>query len=61
MNISLPEDLIDTIEQLIIYEEMLRKEEERENFEFEYAYIEDSFEDTEENSEEDWKIEISMV
>ena len=49
MNISLPEDLIDMIEQLIIYEDMM-KEEERDNFEYEYAYIEEALEDIEKES-----------
>jgi hypothetical protein len=44
MNISLPEDLIEIIEQLIIYEDMVKKEE-RDNFEYEYAYIEEALED----------------
>ena len=56
MDISLTEDLIKIIEQLIIYEEM-EKQEEIDNFQYEYAYINDV---VEEKEKQDWKIEISM-
>jgi len=39
MDISLPEDLMKIIEQIIIYEDMLR--EESEDFQYDYAYIEE--------------------
>lgn len=50
MSIDLPKDLIKIIEQIVIYEDML-KEEEIDNFQYEYAYIEDIIDDKrEENS-----------
>jgi hypothetical protein len=56
MDISLPEDLIEIIEQIIIYEDMLREEED--NFQYDYAYIEDSLEDIREESPTIIKIDI---
>ena len=61
MNINIPEDMMDIVEQLVAYEDTLKKEQGKEDFEFEYAYIEDSLEDSLEDAEEDYKIEISMV
>ena len=43
MDISLPKDMIKIIDQLIIYEDMLERER-VEDFQYEYAYIEDPFE-----------------
>jgi len=57
MDISLPEDLIKIIEQIIIYEDML-KENEEDNFQYDYAYIEDIAEDTEQECPTIIKIDI---
>jgi hypothetical protein len=59
MNISLPKDLIEIIEQLIIYEDSL-KEEEIDDFEYEYAYIEDRFEDIAKKEDSPTVIKISL-
>ena len=59
MNISLPKDLIEMIEQLIIYEDML-KEQEIEDFKYEYAYIEDELENIEEKEENPTIIKILL-
>ena len=45
MSIDLPKDLIEVIEQIVIYKDMLKKEE-LDDFQYEYAYIEDVIEDT---------------
>lgn len=61
MNIDLPKDLIDVIEQLIIYKDMLKREE-MDEFQYKYAYIEPSefYREDSRDDEEDWKIEITM-
>lgn len=61
MDISLPKDLMEIIEQLIIYEDMLKREE-MDEFQYEYAYIEAPmfYQEEDEDDKEDWKIEISM-
>ena len=59
MDISLPKDLIEIIEQLIIYEDMLKKEE-KDNFQYEYAYIEEALEDIDGEKESPTIIKISL-